>query len=291
MNYSPHDSLIRPARTSASPVRLIVGCVLVVAIYVAFALLFIQTLPTILGEGTLRQIYSEQSGASVLMMLFEFSFLIVALSLVLRTLHRRRLRTLVGRPDRAIPQFLRVSKYLIPLYLFILILPMPEPLRLSSASPFGSWILLLPLALPLVMIQISAEELLFRGYLQSQLAARFRHPIVWIGLPSILFGLLHYSPTLAGDNAWLLVLWAAVFGAFAADITARTGTLGPALAMHFINNVFAILVAAPLGDLDGLALYTFPLSMDDPGIAMVVLPLELMFTFCSWLAVRLALRV
>ena len=131
---------------------------------------------------------------------------------------------------------------------------------------------------------------MFRGYLQSQLAARFAHPLVWMGVPSILFGLLHYDPVLAGDNAWVLAVWAAAFGVAAADLTARAGTLGPALALHFINNLFAIFITAPERDLDGLSLYTFPLSLDEAGLALVILPLELVFTLCAWLAARLALR-
>jgi membrane protease YdiL (CAAX protease family) len=291
MAYDPHDSLIRPARMSANPVRLVFGCVMVVAIYLSMALVFAQALPSVVGQTFLRDIYEEQAPIYVLLLLFEFAFLIVALSLVLRTMHRRPLISLFGRPDKATRQFLQATKFLLPLFLIFVLMPMPEPLQLTAQLGFGQWLLWLPLALPLVLVQVSAEELVFRGYLQSQLAARFRHPIIWIGLPSFLFGLLHYSPGLAGDNAWVLVVWATVFGAFAADLTARTGTLGPALALHFTNNVFAILITAPLGDLDGLALYTFPLSLATPGIASIILPLELMFALCAWLSVRLALRV
>ncbi len=44
------------------------------------------------------------------------------------------------------------------------------------------------LALPLGMTILIGywEELVFRGYLQSQLAARFRSPLVWIVLPSLM---------------------------------------------------------------------------------------------------------
>ena len=71
---------------------------------------------------------------------------------------------------------------------------------------------------------------------------------------------------------------------------ARTGTLGPALALHFTNNVFAILVTAPAGNLDGIALYTFPLALEEEGLAWYVLPIEILFTLCAWLTARIALR-
>jgi DNA-directed RNA polymerase subunit RPC12/RpoP len=40
-----------------------------------------------------------------------------------------------------------------------------------------------------VLIQTGAEEVLFRGYLQQQLAARFASPIAWMVLPSAIFAL------------------------------------------------------------------------------------------------------
>ncbi len=291
MSYDPHDSLIRPARKSSNPVRLILGTGLAVAIYLSILILFMNTLPSIIGADAMALLFDEGGGGYVFFTLFQFTFLLVALSMVLRTLHRRQLRTLIGRRDRALADFWRCTKYLAPLYLFFWVIPMPEGLQLERHLALGQWLLFLPLALPLVMVQISAEELAFRGYLQSQLAAKFRHPVIWMGLPSALFGLLHYSPATAGENAWMLVVWAGVFGIAAADLTARSGTLGAAIALHFVNNVFAILFAAPQGDLDGTALYTFPLSLDAPGLASTLLPLELMMTLCAWLACRLALRV
>lgn len=291
MSYTPHDSLIRPARTSANPVRLVLGCVMAVAIYLSLLFLFANSLPSFLSPDIVRALYDDETAGYVLVLLFQFAFMIVALSMVLRTIHRRQLRTLIGRRDRAIYDFWRSAKYLTPLFLFFWVLPMPEGLQLEAHLRLFQWLILLPIALPLILVQISAEELVFRGYLQSQLAARFRHPVVWMGIPSGLFGLLHYSPEMAGENAWMLVVWAGVFGMAAADLTARSGTLGPALALHFVNNVFAILFAAPEGELDGAALYTFPLALDTPGLAASLLPLEIMVTLCAWLAARLALRV
>lgn len=291
MSYEPHDSLIRPARLSANPARLIVGSVMVVVIYLSLLFLFANYLPAMIGTDRVERFYDDQSASYVFLLLFQFGFMIVALSMVLRTIHRRQLRTLIGRSDRAITDFLRCAKYLAPLFFFFWLMPMPEGFQLEAHLRLAQWLWFLPLGLPLVLIQISAEELVFRGYLQSQLAARFRHPIFWMGIPSVLFGLLHYSPEMAGENAWMLVVWSGLFGVAAADLTARSGTLGPAMALHFVNNVFAILFAAPEGDLDGIALYTFPLALDAPGLASTILPLELMVTLCAWLSCRLALRV
>jgi len=292
MSYRPHETLVAPARASCSPLRLIAGAALVTVLYLIFVMLYSELAMTVLGarldsiamiEGT--------TPVAALVMLASFIGLIAALWLVLMALHGRGVMGLIGPRHRAVAQFLRVGLFLLPLYLFLTILPMPEEYRLQAHLPLGQWLLWLPLALPCLLVQIGAEELAFRGYMQSQLAAWTRNPLIWIGLPSIAFGMLHYSPELAGDNAWLLVVWATLFGAAVADLTARSGTLGPALALHFINNSFAILVTAPLGDLDGLALYTFPLALDSETLAWYILPIEILFTFCAWLTARLALRV
>ncbi|MEL6793868.1 MAG: CPBP family glutamic-type intramembrane protease, partial [Pseudomonadota bacterium] len=68
-----------------------------------------------------------------------------------------------------------------------------------SALGLGAWLALLPVALILLLIQTGAEEVLFRGYLLQQLAARFRgHWIAWGLVPSLLFGALHFNPTAPG---------------------------------------------------------------------------------------------
>ncbi len=290
MRYDAHKRLAAPARPSSHPLRLLTGMVLVVVFFLPMAFFYAGFVPALLNiPGT--TLLAGETPLAVVVLLFEFTFLLLSLGAVLRLLHRRGLASLLGPLPLAARQFLRCVAFLLPLYLLVMLIPMPEPYALSPNLSLGTWIVWLPLALPAVMVQIGAEEMAFRGYLQSQLAARFSHPVIWIGLPSALFGLVHFDPGLAGENAWLLALWAALFGAAAADLTARTGTLGPALGLHFANNLFAIVVTAPAGDLDGLALYTFPLDLSAEDLLWHVLPAELLFTLCAWLTARLALRV
>ena len=156
--------------------------------------------------------------------------------------------------------------------------------------PLGRWTALLPLSLLAVLVQVSAEELLFRGYLQQQLAARFASPLAWMVVPSALFALGHYSPETAGDNAIWFVLWAGIFGMLMADLTARTGTLGTAIAVHFVNNVIAMLFTAMPDNLSGLALYVMPFATSDADAVAQWLPVDFAIMVTSWLAVRLALR-
>ena len=161
---------------------------------------------------------------------------------------------------------------------------------LQSNLSFGLWLSLLPLTLFFLLIQVSAEELLFRGYLQSQLAARGLHKSIWILLPSVLFGLLHYDPTVMGEAAPWIVIWTIGFGILAADLTARSGTLGPAIAFHFAVNFMAVTLIG-FGDyLGGLTLYIYPFSVTETERLMSYLPVDAIGMLLAYLSVRLALR-
>jgi membrane protease YdiL (CAAX protease family) len=228
--------------------------------------------------------------AGVLVNLFLFGLLILALAITLAVLHRRRLAGLIGPPALALRQFRQVTVALLMLVAVMLLLPGDAGTAPRPNMPFGRWLLLLPLGLIGLVIQTAAEEIAFRGYLQSQLAAWIRHPAIWMGLPSAIFALLHYDPVLNGANTWLVVGWAFGFGLAAADLTARSGTLGPAIALHLVNNFGAVLIAAPTGNFDGLALYVYPFSLGDEDILWHWFPIDLMMLGCSWLAARVALR-
>ncbi|MGB7242570.1 MAG: CPBP family intramembrane glutamic endopeptidase, partial [Sulfitobacter sp.] len=109
-------------------------------------------------------------------------------------------------------------------------------------------------------------------------------------LPSVLFGLGHYLPGVAGDNAAIIAIWATVYGILMADLTARAGTLGPSIAVHFVNNVSAILIVSLPDDLSGLALYLSPFSMNDADQLRAWLPVDFALMLVSWLTARVALR-
>lgn len=292
MGYQRHEWLVGPARRSASLTRLAGGIAVIAGVFILLSMLLssiFRMFPE-RGTGMARDLATGSTPFSALVNLFAFGLLIVALWIALRLVHHRPLAGLFGPGRPAMGQFARVCLALVPLYLVIGLLPTPEAFALEPNLPPAAWLALLPLAVPAVMIQVSAEELAFRGYLQSQLAARLAHPVVWIGLPSALFAMLHYNVALGSGPSWLMVAWAGLFGIAAADLTARAGTLGPAIALHLVNNVSALLIAAPRGAFDGLALYSYPFSLDESAALIAWLPVDALVLLCSWLAARLVLR-
>jgi hypothetical protein len=118
--------------------------------------------------------------------------------------------------------------------------------------PVSIWALLLPLTLLGLVVQTGAEEVLFRGYMQSQLAARFRSPIAWLRDPKPAVRDRALRSHAAGDNAWLVVGVGRDVRSSAADLTARTGSIGAAWGFHFANNTVAIAILSTGGTITGL---------------------------------------
>jgi membrane protease YdiL (CAAX protease family) len=294
MRYAAHEILVAPARPSAGLGHLAGGIVLTVVLFVALSVAWSTLLPVIFGpDGWARirpGVAAATTPAGVLINLFTFGLLVAALALSLRALHGRGLPSLVGPLPLAMRQFGRAGLALAVLYGVIALVPMPEGMVPERNLAPGTWLALLPLALVGLFCQVFAEEVAFRGYLQSQLAARFASPMVWLVLPALAFGLLHMDTVTYGANGWLVMVWATGFGLAAGDLTARFGTLGPATALHLVNNFSAILVAAPKGQFDGLALYVYPFSLGEAGAVAAVLPVDILTLLCAWLAIRLALR-
>ena len=295
LNYAAHEGFVAPARTKAQLWRIPFGIVLVAAFFMMLSQMVFGTVLNLLGPELANDIQSDGpiglSAGSAIFFLLQLGLLGVSAAMVCVVLHQRRPMSLIGAPGLALRQFVAVSVVLAVVIAALWILPpygFGEPLERNM--PLGRWLLLLPIGLVAVLIQTSAEEVLFRGYLQQQMAARFSSPFLWMFIPSAIFGALHYVPESAGSNALTIAVFAGVFGLVTADLTARAGTLGPAIAVHFFNNVQAILLTSPPDEMSGLALYLLPFGMADEAAMAAWLPVDLGWMLVAWLAARLAIR-
>lgn len=292
--YHAHDALIAPARGSAQVWRLVMGLIIASGVYLICNQTLFQTLFTWQGRDAQAFAQTLNGGTTpvaMYLLLFSFGFMTLGVAVALRVVHKRGFGSTLGDWSLCFAQMRAVLTVLIVINLVIWVLPpwdMGAPLVANLS--LGTWLILLPVSLLSVFVQVSAEEVLFRGYIQQQLAARFRSPLLWMVLPAFLFGFGHYLPQEAGPNAQAIAIWAMVFGLLMADLTARAGTLGPAIAVHFVNNVTAILIVSLPDNLSGLALYLSPFSLADTEAVQAWLPVDFGFMIVSWLAARLAIR-
>lgn len=166
---------------------------------------------------------------------------------------------------------------------------------------FATWLAWIPVALVAITIQAGTEEVVYRGYLQQQLAVLSPRPIIWMGVPSVLFGLAHYFNGFGPAEGVLWAIWATFLGLSCADLTARTGNIGAAVGLHAANNLFAALI---IGIEDwpasGLALFLYP--YEDPAaydysLQTLITPragfevlASSMVVLIMWLGARVALR-
>ncbi|WP_293574663.1 type II CAAX endopeptidase family protein [Phaeobacter sp.] len=278
--------------------RLVIGLAVIAIVSLGLTAAFFFVIARSGPRSLVGALVDGSSPVAVLILLGSFAAIWLGVLATIRWLHRRPVGVLIGPRAIAVRHFLTVCVAFALLSAVLTIAALVsgyapaslvnQPLTLHTEPAL--WLMLLPLALLCLFVQISAEELLFRGYLQRLLAVRFRTPLVWLVLPSVVFGLLHYDPANAGENAGLIALWAGGVGLLMADLTARTGSLGAACAVHFVNNVIAILVFGSPTTLSGLALFLLPYELSDPVAMQQMLWLDLGFIFCGWGLARIVLR-
>jgi len=213
----------------------------------------------------------------------------MGLLLVLRYLHHRGFRTLFGPTRRVNWRHFASAVLIVPAITLMLMLI--EALFLQDGTtpevrrslPFDTWVWLFGPALLLILMQIFAEELVFRGYLLQQLRARFRTIWLWAVLPSVIFGVMHFDQVTFGANAYLYVLHTAVTGIILAVITLRTGNIGAAAGLHFGNNA-ALLFMGNEGTLDGFSLYLTSIDLKGAYMSWSILTQTTIFVvvFALW---------
>ena len=292
MSYEPYEALIAPARAKASLLRLILGLVITALLYMLLVSLSWQVLLSVMGEAWFEQtlqLPGPSSPSQMFVILGSFVFMTAAVSFTVWSLHHHSPLLLIGDFARARAQFLRTMIRLFALATVVAVITSNSS-TLVQNLPLSQWLGLLPLSLAFLLIQVSAEELVFRGYLQSQLAALGLHRIVWIVIPSVIFGLLHYDPAVMGAAAPWMVLSTTLFGVIAADLTARSGTLGPAIAFHFVWNFYSIIFCGFSDYLGGLALFSYDFSITDEERLISLVPYDAAFLLLAYLTMRIALR-
>lgn len=270
-----------PAMKSKAPWRLLAGLVLLALVYFLVFFLIGTVAIIALGEAEVASFVQLASNGDdpkgVVLLLASFIIAFLGLLLIVKLVHKRGLKSLLGP---RMPDVIRNFEITFVLVFFLTLLSTPIFAFIDMPvknMEFFTWLKWMLLGIPLLLLQVTSEELVFRGYIQQQLAARFNSRLIWYVLPSVLFGLMHYDPATMGSNAWLVVISAVMFGLIAADVTARTGNLGAAIGLHFANNLYAVTIVSTDGSLSGLGLYKTAFSITDEAATRSVMTMGLCF--------------
>ncbi|PTN02979.1 hypothetical protein C8N32_10490 [Rhodovulum imhoffii] len=285
------DTYIAPARLYAEPWRLLTGLGVILLIYLGgFSIMLVGAYPVLgpLGYfGWMQGLTTLETPGHVLFLLASFLGMGLGVLIATPALHYREPGSLFGALRDTLRGFFRTLLVLVPIYGLLTgaaIALLPPETNLAPAQ----WLRLLPVAVALLFIQTTSEELLFRGYLQQQLAARFAARIVWMGLPALFFTALHFNPD-AGSNLPLILVSTFLFALSAANLTERTGNLGAAMGWHFVNNFNALMIISLKGSITGLSLFVTPFDISDTAIAPYVFVFDLIVLVVVWRILRAVL--
>lgn len=276
---SPFGLYVASAREGRTALwRLIAGLVIVVLVWVGctvatfVALSFVRAVPDAATGIPQRGPFGLAATASPLglaLLFLSWGGIWGGVWIAVRLLQRRSLRSVLGASGRlSWRDFARGAAAILLVGSVLELLATPfDPSLQRSAIGLGEWLLWLPLMLGALLVQTSAEEIAFRGYLMQSLAARFRSPIVWGGIPAIAFTLLHWS---VGSGTLLnaaLLVSIGMFAVAVAILVHRTGNLGAGMGVHFGLNLFAITLVSRASELGHIALFVSPMESTDPSAA------------------------
>lgn len=265
------EEYVAPARRRPAFWRLLAGVVIILACWLIGALIVLiglavwliarERLPVAEVMARLEGAMSLTSSEGVVIALLTFWGIWAGVAIAVWTLHRRGPRTVLAAPGRPLLAGFWLGALIAAVLVFaplLITLPFSEP-PLRSDVGIGDWAVWLAILVPLIFLQAGGEELIFRGYLQQQLAARFASPWVWALIPSLLFGMMHFvNPALGLTDRLLYVAVTALFGLAAAAMVVQTGGLGAALGFHVTVNLAGLSLFGMEGVHDGVSLYIVP---------------------------------
>ncbi|RMG70694.1 MAG: CPBP family intramembrane metalloprotease [Bacteroidetes bacterium] len=193
------------------------------------------------------------------LLLLSFAAGVLALWFMMRFLHERPFLSLVNIRDRFnLEKFGTAAGVWMALMAgFELVAYFMDPDNYTFTFEAWAFFPTLLVALIMVPIQTSMEELLFRGYLLQGLGLGTRRPWLALLLTSIGFGLLHGANPEVATFGPLILLYYIGFGLAMALVTLMDEGLELALGVHAANNVYgALFVTFPSSAMQTPALFT-----------------------------------
>ena len=245
------------------------------------------------GNGSERVVY-------FIIIFFSFSISAIFLLLLLEVLHKRNIMSLVntvekydafGRTKTWIERirWSRFFKGFLIWSIFLIIIEtvayLLDPVGFTLNYDLGNFFVLFILFLIAIPIQVSFEELFFRGYLNQGLSLKIKNPIIIIAISSLIFGFAHFFNA---DNLFsqiLYVYFAFMVGFIWSIMTLLDNGIEWSTGAHLANNFFAFVIIGGEGSIDNFGTL-FSIKESDPLIGAIFSTV----TFFTFLIILIAYK-
>ncbi len=182
-----------------------------------------------------------------LFVIASFLFFLAGILITVSVVHRRHPRTLVTARERI--DWHRVGHGFVAWFVpYCLIGGLGQylfyPDTFSFNSDLAAFALFVPIALVLTAIQITAEELFFRGYVVQGASLIWSNRVFLAIVPAVIFTLPHLLNPEARVGGWLTIFSNYFFvpGLVWTVVSLIDGTTELAIGVHFANNIGGVLL-------------------------------------------------
>jgi uncharacterized protein len=173
-----------------------------------------------------------------------YAALIIGILLAVRIFHKRPLITVIT-PNLSV-DWKKIGKSFGLFFGLVALTTVVDYLLNSSTYQFSlnpeRFLIFAPLAVVLVPIQTTAEEILFRGYLLQSMALLTRNRVALVSISGVLFMVPHMANPEMAVGFWSMAFYYFLVGGILTIITLRSNSLEMAIGIHAAINVFAALI-------------------------------------------------
>ncbi|AND65253.1 abortive phage infection protein [Flavobacterium covae] len=199
---------------------------------------------TIYGKDETALLQVLDSNFQLFLMLLSFVFAFLGFIFVVKTLHKQPLVKIIT--SRASIDWNRIlfsfTVWAVLQVLILLVSYFISPADYQLNFELKPFLILFFIALFMIPIQTSIEELMFRGYLMQGFALVFKNKLIPLFFTSVLFGVLHISNPEVAKLGNILVLYYIGTGLFLGIITLMDEGMELSLGFHAANNLITALL-------------------------------------------------
>lgn len=230
-------------RRSKSWIYFFLGLIFITAVCSISVIAYIYLIVKIIGI-TRNEFVDSETARALFWLLLSVAIFIIPVWLWIKFVHKRSLTSLISPYGSSAKSALKIAIIFFGTYFFLgeavgLFIPFIETEMVWKPALWLKWIL--PMTI-VIFLQTSAEEILFRGYIQQYLAALIPYRAVYYIVPTLIWMVLHFG-NVDGFYTNIAALFSIfVLGIIFADWVDRSKSLWGPMIVHFLNNFVLICI-------------------------------------------------